>query len=86
VDLDFWQETGIPLSFQVKNDNLAAKNAFLATYKGDTKQHPNALWTVGWAAKATLEGQSAVEEVWKHLEPLLNSIRFADRGSWVLPE
>ena len=70
---DFWMETGYPLCFGVWDGfDPAIQAAFKEIYHGDTKYGGH--WTMGWISKETLEGENAVEEVWKQLAPVLKAV------------
>ncbi len=70
---DFWKQEGIPLCFGVDDKwPTAVSEAFRASYNGGTKRFQN--WTLGWISQEALASDSAVEQVWTQLAPVLEAV------------
>ena len=70
---DFWKQEGLPLCFGVDDKwPTAVREAFRASYKGNTKRFQN--WTLGWISQEALASDSAVEQVWTQLAPVLDAV------------
>ena len=70
---NFWRQEGFPLCFGVDDKSpTAVKEAFRASYKGNTKRFDN--WTLGWVSPESLASENAVDQVWAQLAPVLEAV------------
>jgi hypothetical protein len=69
---DFWESNGTPLCFGVtENSSEAVRQAFLATFKGQTKHFDK--YILGWFGQEILTTEDIVDQVWAQLSPLVEA-------------